>query len=90
MAKFTAQNQYEKEFFTIFESLCYTRDALLDFLIAEKFPNLKTLQKYCKSFGSDSEDCWFYVKGEKCNYAIRLIPMENNYNLYLYQYAKEI
>lgn len=65
-------------------------DALLNYLIAEKFPNLNTLQKYCKRFGSDSEDCWFYVEGEKCNYALRLIPMENNYNLYLYQYAKEI
>ena len=63
-------------------------DALLEYLITEKFPNLDTLQEYCKSFDNNREDYWLYIEGKLCNYALRLIPIEKNYNLYLYQYIR--
>ena len=63
-------------------------DALLKYLITEKVTNLHSLQEYCKSFDNGREDCWLYIEGVLCNYALRLIPIEKNYNLYLYQYIR--
>ena len=48
----------------------------------------RTLQAYCKRFCMGREDCWVYIEGVLCNYALRLIPIEKNYNLYLYQYIR--
>ena len=63
-------------------------DALLKYLITERFPNLRTLQAYCKRFCMGREDCRVYIECALCNYALRLIPIEKNYNLYLYQYIR--
>ena len=41
-----------------------------------------------ESNGKDSQGVWLYTECELCNYAIRIIPMKNNYNLYLYQYKR--
>ena len=63
-------------------------DALLDYLTNERFPDLDTLIAFCESNGKDSQGVWLYTECELCNYAIRIIPMKNNYNLYLYQYKR--
>ena len=49
MAKFTAQNQYEKEFFTIIESLCYSRDSWRvwsDFIFASAITLSNTFEPF--------------------------------------------
>ena len=63
-------------------------DALLDYLTSEMFPDLDTLIAFCESNGKDFQGVWLYVECDLCNYAVRIIPMKNNYNLYLYQYIK--
>ena len=63
-------------------------DALLDYLTNERFPDLDTLIAFCERNGSCSQGVWLYTECELCNYAIRIIPMKNNYNLYLYQYKR--
>lgn len=49
MAKFTAQNQYEKVFFSAFESLCYTRDSWRvwsDFIFASAITLSNTFEPF--------------------------------------------
>ena len=87
------KNQWWTSYFGVHEKLRTAQtdregDALLDYLTNERFPDLDTLIAFCESNGKDSQSVWLYTECELCNYAIRIIPMKNNYNLYLYQYKR--
>ncbi|MEE0871969.1 MAG: hypothetical protein UIH27_00675 [Ruminococcus sp.] len=87
------KNQWWTSYFGVHEKLRTAQtdregDALLDYLTSEMFPDLDTLIAFCESNGKDFQGVWLYVECDLCNYAVRIIPMKNNYNLYLYQYIK--
>lgn len=88
------KNQWWTGYFGVHEELRTAQtdregDDLLDYLTTEMFPDLDSLIDFCESRYKGKDDVWLYAECELCNYAVRIIPMKNNYNLYLYQYLKE-
>lgn len=63
------------------------KDALAD---------LDTLRRFCWShpeaqFSPNADDEFnFYLMGERCDFWVRLITREKDYNMYLHAYAKEV
>ena len=70
-------------------------DATYEALTArDAFCDLSTLTRFCElhpdaCVGDSRTEYNFYLEGKLCNYWVRLIAREHDYNMYLHAYSKE-
>jgi hypothetical protein len=66
-------------------------DAVCDAFV-DTFPNLRSLEAFCIENAEDlrhDNEYNLYYEGSECNYWIRVIIRQRDYNLYIHAYVKE-